>query len=359
MAETYYQILGVGVKASAEEIRAAYKKLALAHHPDRNQGSRQHEERFKQILEAYQTLSNPKSRGQYDVKLFYKVVTGNASASPDPLYRGVPKTRRDKEREEYMKRRPAREAYREYKGPPIRERVTAQSFALTLLVLGTLVMILLWLGDFMNHWTAKKRLAEGSYALALELDPEYGEAYFARFKHRKTLHANRKLLLQDINLAIRYTSVPYDRMYLERARLFFNMDSVHRSITDYLMAKTVNPGCDTAFFALGELNAYYLNNPKKALLYYDSTLALVPRSFEANYGKAYMLFRLKRFAQAIQQFNHSFTLNPNHPPLFFYRGSSRLAMGDTVGACTDLDQSLTMGVEDAKPLVDRYCLTRY
>lgn len=359
MAETYYQILGVGVKASAEEIRSAYKKLALIHHPDRNQGSRFHEEKFKQILEAYQTLSDPKRRDQYDVKLFYKVMTRGNTPPPDPLYRGVPKTRREKEREEYVKRRSAREAYREYSGPPRRERVTAQSFALTLLVLGTVVMILLWLGDFMNHWTAKKRLAEGSYALALELDPEYGEAYFARYRHRKTLHANPRLLLQDLNLAIRFTDQPEYPMFLERAGIYFEMDSIRNSIADYLKAKTINPKCDTAFFALGELYAYYLNNPRKALSYYDSTLVLVPASFRASYGKAYMLFRLKRFSPAIQQFNRSFELNPNDPSLFFYRGSSKLALGDTVGACADLDQSLTMGIEDAKPLVDRFCFNRY
>lgn len=358
MAETYYQILGISVKASPEEVKSAYKRLAVTFHPDKNQGSKSHEERFKQISEAYQTLSDPKKRDLYDVKLFYKTLTGSdrVPPDPDPSYRGVPKTRRERENEEYRKRRSQREAYREYKGPPIRERVTPHSLALTLLVLGTLVMVLLWFGDFMNHWTAKGHLSRGDFATALEFDAEYGEAYFARYKSRKRLKVNPKILLFDLNQAIAFSDEPSSAMFVERAQVYFQMDSLQNTVRDFLAAKTINSRCDTAFFALAELNAYYLRNPKKALSYYDSTLALVPESFEANYGKGFMLYRLKRFPQAVQQFDRTFAINANSAPLFFYRGSARLALGDSTGACADLDQSLTMGMEEAKPLVDRYCV---
>ncbi len=62
----YYQILGVGRKASADEIRKAYRKLAMQHHPDRNPGDKQAEERFKEINEAYQVLNDPQKRAHYD-----------------------------------------------------------------------------------------------------------------------------------------------------------------------------------------------------------------------------------------------------------------------------------------------------
>ena len=358
MAETYYQILGIGVKASPEEVKAAYKRLAIAFHPDKNQGSKTHEERFKLISESYQTLSDPRKRDLYDVKLFYRSITASSdgSSNPDPIYRGVPKTRREKENEAYRKRRSDREAYREYTGPPIRERFTPQSLALTLFILGTVVMVLLWLGDLMNHWTAKEHLANGDYEAALTFDPEYGEAFFARYQARKSYTANQKILLLDLNLAIQFTDVPSSAMLVERAQVFFKMDSINRSISDFLSAKTINPQCDTAFFALAELNAYFLNNPKRALSYYDSTLRLIPISAKANFGKGYMLFRLKRFSSAIEQFDKTFQLDPGNSQLFFYRGSARLALGDSTGACSDLDQALTMGFEEAKPLVDRYCL---
>ena len=62
----YYKTLGVDRKASAEEIKKAYRKLARRYHPDRNPGDKQAEERFKEISAAYDVLSDEEKRRQYD-----------------------------------------------------------------------------------------------------------------------------------------------------------------------------------------------------------------------------------------------------------------------------------------------------
>jgi molecular chaperone DnaJ len=62
----YYQALGVPKNASAAEIKKAYRKLAQQHHPDRNRGDRESEERFKEVSAAYDVLSDPEKRKQYD-----------------------------------------------------------------------------------------------------------------------------------------------------------------------------------------------------------------------------------------------------------------------------------------------------
>ena len=62
----YYKILGVSRNASTEEIRKAYRKLAMQYHPDRNPGDKQAEERFKEINEAYQVLNDSQKRAHYD-----------------------------------------------------------------------------------------------------------------------------------------------------------------------------------------------------------------------------------------------------------------------------------------------------
>ncbi len=62
----YYEVLGVSKNASEEDIKKAYRKLALAHHPDRNAGNKQAEERFKEANEAYSIISDPTKRQQYD-----------------------------------------------------------------------------------------------------------------------------------------------------------------------------------------------------------------------------------------------------------------------------------------------------
>jgi curved DNA-binding protein len=62
----YYKTLGLERSASADEIKSAYRKLAMQYHPDRNAGDKQAEERFKEVNEAYQVLSDPQKRAHYD-----------------------------------------------------------------------------------------------------------------------------------------------------------------------------------------------------------------------------------------------------------------------------------------------------
>src|SRR5436305_6364916 len=62
----YYKVLGVGKNASDEEIKKAYRKLARQYHPDRNQGDKKAEERFKEISQAHDVLSDPEKRKDYD-----------------------------------------------------------------------------------------------------------------------------------------------------------------------------------------------------------------------------------------------------------------------------------------------------
>ena len=62
----YYEVLGVKKGASIEEIKRAYRKLAVKYHPDKNPGDKQAEDRFKEINEAYAVLSDPQKKEQFD-----------------------------------------------------------------------------------------------------------------------------------------------------------------------------------------------------------------------------------------------------------------------------------------------------
>jgi len=62
----YYEVLGVARDVDGADLKRAYRKLAMELHPDRNPGNKHAEEQFKQASEAYQVLSDPQKRSQYD-----------------------------------------------------------------------------------------------------------------------------------------------------------------------------------------------------------------------------------------------------------------------------------------------------
>lgn len=78
-----YQILGVSAQATDQELKTAYKRLAMQHHPDRNPNNPQSEEIFKKINEAYHTLINPDTRFAYD---YHKQTPVFTTPPPTPKY---------------------------------------------------------------------------------------------------------------------------------------------------------------------------------------------------------------------------------------------------------------------------------
>ena len=72
MKQDYYEILGVSKNATPTDIKKGYRKMAIKYHPDKNQGDKAAEEKFKKAAEAYEILSDAKKRQEYDRQRSYK-----------------------------------------------------------------------------------------------------------------------------------------------------------------------------------------------------------------------------------------------------------------------------------------------
>lgn len=77
----YYEVLGVSKTATKEELKKAYRKLAMQHHPDRNPNDHQAEEKFKEAAEAYEILNDDNKRARYD-RFGHEGVKGSGFGSP-------------------------------------------------------------------------------------------------------------------------------------------------------------------------------------------------------------------------------------------------------------------------------------
>ena len=79
----YYEVLGIGKTASQQEIKSAYRKIAVRDHPDKNPGDKPAEERFKEAAEAYAVLSDADKRSRYD-RFGHQAVSGPGAGGFDP-----------------------------------------------------------------------------------------------------------------------------------------------------------------------------------------------------------------------------------------------------------------------------------
>lgn len=350
--ENHYHTLGVSFRATPDEIKTAYKRLALLYHPDKNPGSKYHEEKFKQVSAAYQVLSNPDKKNLYDIKLFYSAASGQVGGG---VYSGsANKTHKYASRDPYF-RRENRTQEKSSGRPGLRANFSIQNFAIAMMIMTSIGMVALWFGEIMNRNTAKVHLEHGDFVTALEFDPKYGDAYYAKALHLRKIGVGPKGVIHELDKAIKYADKQSDDMYLARALEWIKANEPANAVNDLQVAIALNPASYNTLVLIADLLNFNLEEYAKAESYYEKAIAAGANAPLVYAGWGFAKLQQNKFKDAIATFNKGLKIDESQVDLYYYRGMAYQQLKDSASSCADWDRALNMGKEEALPLYNQYC----
>lgn len=346
MSENYYDILGISADASQEEIREAYRRMAKKYHPDANPDNPESEERFKQVNEAYRTLSDLHKRTMYHLSL-----------DDDQYY-------------EQQRRTQARQ----YRYEPQNEKkgFTRRAYVLGGLFVVVLIAVVVGANYYLIQTGTAKKYREGvdfyrnqNYSLALaSLDESI--QIFGSYNAEAALLASEILItkLDQYSMALTYIKkgLRYHENEEQKARLLYLKGLAHKFLNEHEAAidsfeqslQITASSNDSALFFLGVIFNHRLSDHKKAVNYLTRALELNDNFTEAHLERGFAFQQLGKHTEAIRDFR-IYLDTFREPSAFFLKAKSEIALENYQAACGDLRQALGKEAPEAEKLMNRYC----
>ncbi|WP_167857001.1 J domain-containing protein [Hymenobacter aquaticus] len=379
MSQNHYQLLGVSATATAQEIKLAYKQLAIRFHPDKHGGSTQFEDQFKAISAAYRILSDPARRAAYDHQLRAAVLRAEEArrqqqfrAQGQHVY-GVPMPPAAPLRT----RRPAGSTERHYqKMAARRPRFTRRDYLLTAGLFLLLLLFIVSVKVTMDHVSAvsnyenglrayaerKWSTAHGFFSEAIAFKPSYRQALRRRAEIEQLVYQNYKAARTDYQLALRQDNPP-----AEAALLLYRLGqcqanlaqktSAQQSLTRALALDSTLSG---AWLARGELRLFDLLQFQAAAD--DFSVGLRQR---AAAGKKPVLkyvtyrglafYKLRDFSAARQDYREVLLQDPKNGQVHFLLGRLAQQEGNTAAACEFFRRAVQLGYLYAGEALSQSC----
>ena len=312
---THYDTLGLSPQASSEEIRKAYKRLAVKYHPDKNLDDRLAEERFKRVNAAYQVLSDPRLKAHYDQQLEYQAAQERhrrAAAHRPPPPRPRPTSQTSPGRNPFA-------------GPTQRRsftegeerKSTYMAFAFVA-IMAVVVVIVVQVNKVVVERTQARKAAQQAYFLEqMDLFCKAGEIDSAmyiiqRMQDEGLVSATHQASLQFVLGRIyQLAEESYARKDYASTLFYGNIIDARRADRpsrelNYWIADSYSALGDTlhALQQFDSLIAYYpyealpylsaarlviKDRPEDGLAYYKTLNEILLEGYEAKYGKAYLL----------------------------------------------------------------------
>lgn len=347
----FYQILGIPESASAEVIKSAFKKKAVQYHPDKHSGDLAMEEIFKEINEAYQTLSNPYKKSRYDLTLQF----GGFQAPPPPS-----------PRRPYAYRQPPFKGARHTKKFDSKENIKATFYAfLFAFIIGLIVKTGMWTLEYVRaeekaEILASRRVvfdrAQEAYILgnlgnSLNHLDSLGyfypsEADIRDYKDnilRTTItRANRHLKNEAYQQAIEmfdimesYSISSSLDFKVKKAKAYKGVGDFQKTIDTYHELYRLGYRTTSFFYEIGLTYQEGAGNYKEALKFYEIAAKYATSEYESTFGKAYPIM-----------------IAPKHIPLYHYNIYMKLAnayyeMGEFEKGIQSLDWTKEMWPDSA------------
>jgi len=388
----HYHILGISESASDQEIRLAYRQMAVKYHPDKHAGDPQMEEMFKQVNRAYQVLSDPYQKAQFDLQLHYQRFNQHQQTT---TY--TPPATKTK----HYGRRPY------YKGRKVNYRENNKATLYAFLITFAIALVVMFAKSMYDFYLQKKY--EALLASRREVYREAVADYkkdsirqsllklsdLAPFKkEEKDMQTFKNELLQEVifkgeanynqqnfDKAVRYYELveqfsPY-RPLTMRARLAQSyrftgqpIRSIHKFKelieADYKVVATLRE--------MSEVYRYELDNTEEALRYLELARSVVIDQYESRFGKAYMvvvnaqivpahhyyLYRdlAEMYNETNQPANARGVTNwmkhvwPDSAAIYALSGQTKMLQKLRNAACRDYRTAVSLGFEGSLP---EYC----
>ena len=390
--QDFYEALGVSRTASQMQIKAAFKKMAMRYHPDRNPGNKQAEETFKLLNEAYHTLSDPVKRSRYDSR--FHIITEELN---EAYWQEI-------KRKRYEQWKKSRDSH--YRLDKNYFKIQGLAFLVFLLIAGFCFAIInsahyyvrqqqmeKWRANSMQLKQVNGLFGEGKFHDAFsmirsmeEKDPLDFRFGFVRdslvdaLRKQADLEYRQKdfrsavshyLVLKNYEHPIRYETLENMSMCQ------FYLGNYKESLEALKHLHNQQPGDLGLVYKIGWINLEKLDNPVEALQYFTMGKKLFKENLSRVYGNAFQVvmnpddapdiyfsifkgraaanMKLGNYTDAVTDCNWAIFLRPEDGEGYYLRALANISTKDYQAVCDDVTKARQLGSVQVTTISKQYC----
>lgn len=357
--DSLYSILGLPNFASDEDIKRAFRSLALLYHPDRNPDNVEAEEKFKMLNDAYQILSNPEKKRRYDEILLYG---GYRYAYP---FNREETTTETPQQERYQRQYAYRETvYQRWKIE--RGKQEKQSIIWAIGIVAYIFIIVKALFVFyarLEYFNATQAYQEKQYEKALQhlrnsngTDNEYARAYFLAGQIYMEKFDYNGEAVANFTLGFEYSYQIPTEYYFKRGMAYTYLKEENFAESDFRVVLQREPSYDKHITKI-LAEAYYMRfrNYDKAIVQYKKYLTYEPKFSEAYQNLGMMYKEKEQYNQAITNFTKFIGFQQDNSEILYERALCYLYTQDIESCCTDWQKVKKLNTTIKDGSLDFFC----